>query len=186
MSTIRIALSGAVYGLAILASPATANERVPATIDWPQAQSDIRADEKLEPDTVRLLRSAPPLQRTLDRIALPVLIPEQEDMAAAPALLEQGSAYAADYALDGADLVVLGSASAIAVDAGAPLSKLLGTGGEPYRFESYEYGADLSFVRYGASYVLRLSCDAIDDSRCRDDDFLRAIAGDLVAVGGQP
>lgn len=176
--------------LGLAATAASAAERVEAAIDWPQAQADIRAAEGPGADsgdraTVAQLRSAPALQQTLDRIALPVLVPDQASVRAAPSLIEQGRAYAADYPLDGADLVVLGAASALVVAEDAPIAGLLAGDAPAYVFESYEYGADLSFLRYGASYVLRLACDELDDARCRKDEFLRKIAENLVAVGGR-
>jgi len=189
-ATPRRALPTALWLAVLAAAPAAAADRVEATIDWPQAQADIRAADgpgaaSGDRATVAQLRSAPALQQTLDRIALPVLVPDQGTVRAAPSLIEQGRAYAADYPLDGADLVVLGASSAIAVAEDAPVAALLAGDAPQYVFESYEYGADLSFLRYGASYVLRLACDELDDARCRKDDFLRKVADGLVAVGGR-
>lgn len=162
-------------------------EREAAAIDWPVAESAMKAAANDDKAGVAKVRSSPTSREALDRVALPVLVPGSDSVRASPALFEQGTAYAANYPLDAADLVVLGSASAITLPPGSPLAKLLegGASSANYQFEAYEYGADLSFVRYGASYVLRLACEEPEDPRCGREEFLRKVADSLIAVGGK-
>ncbi|MEH6418414.1 hypothetical protein [Pseudomonas sp. CGJS7] len=174
--------------LAPLCAQAQSIQRESAAIDWPTAQQQMRDAAERDKPAVEGLRSSPTLQETLDRVSLPVLVPGTGPVRAAPAVIEQGTAYAADYPLDGADLVVLGSASALALPPDSAMAKLLAESGPPpqYQFEAYEYGADLSFIRYGASYVLRVACEQAEDPRCDRDEFLRKVAESLIAVGGKP
>jgi hypothetical protein len=159
--------------------------RVQLPIDWDAAR---RARET---NRERGSATAPALgidASRLEAIKLPVLVPPSDTMRSAGQVKGQGSAYAASYDLPAAQLSIMGSASALAISPDSTIAPTLGLDTAPDEplFEPSDDGADLSFSRYGASYVLRISCANADDPRCTRDTFLRSIANSLIVIGGSP
>ena len=154
-------------------------------IDWSAAQADVNNTEATQSQFLTTLRAAVPTG--INDVHLPVLVPALGPIRAAPRFRGQGSAYAAAYLLNAARLSVLGSNLALVM----PEPKVRSTGtlpetANPRHFEMGEDGSDLSFVKYGASYTLRITCTLLTDSRCTQPAFLNSVADTLVPVGGQP
>jgi hypothetical protein len=157
----------------------TVEERA-SDIDWERATSDGA--------TTRL--TAPTLNGFIDANSselastkLPVLAGRPDVVAAPPRLRSQTNSYTLAYTLPDAKLSILGTSVYLV----RPDDQIFGqSGGQANRaFERSDDGSDLSFRKYGASYVLRISCAKIDDERCAKDDFLNKIADGLLVVGGQ-
>lgn len=82
-------------------------------------------------------------------------------------------------------MTILGSASSLSVPDWSPLGEGVAKGAGRYVFEKTEDGADMNFTRFGASYVIRISCEDVADKRCNAEQYLRSIAEALVTVGGK-
>lgn len=171
-------LSRMLVGISALMGAASAQNRLESPIDWDAAE---RARQAVRITTIDALRARVPNSVQLDRIRLPVLLPEPRLISAAPRLRHQETSFTAAFALKGAKLTIAGSGTAIVSPAsGAPPFVSIDDA-----FERTEDGADLSISRFGASYVLRISCAAPADSRCTKSDFLRSVAASLVPIGGK-
>ena len=101
----------------------------------------------------------------------------------------EGLAYSAGYDLPGAQLSIMGSGSALSLSAESPIGAIIehddASRDEPV-FERTEDGADLSFIRFGAAYTIRISCANVQDPRCTGYTFLRSVADNLVIIGRSP
>ncbi len=52
--------------------------------------------------------------------------------------------------------------------------------GAPYLITRSESATDLTFAAFGAGYVLSIMCDAPDDIRCAEDDFITKLASNIL------
>lgn len=157
----------------------TAVQRAPSSIDW--AEADSAAAESLQRDAAAVEAFRHKAASSVDGTRLPVLIVGSGARLGAPQFVSQGAAYAALYAPEGAKLTLLGSSSAIIAPKDVTFAH------EGTTFESLGDGADYSFMRFGASYTLRLTCDEpLKDPRCTKGDYLGGLAGSLIVVGGKP
>jgi hypothetical protein len=152
-------------------------ERI-SIINWERAESDVK--QTLAIPAFKALRETH--ETELSSIRLPVLIPNPAVVESPPRLRGQGNSYAAAYALTGAKLSVLGT-SVFLVRPDDQASSQSATG-NARNFDRSDDGSDLSFLKYGASYVLRLSCSNVDDERCSKDVFLNSVADSLAVIGG--
>lgn len=178
---IACALLGSVAGLQ--AQPA---QRIDADIDWLAAQQSIDDTAKNDLESISRFRASALDKGQTDNIALPVLIPKSGAVRASPDLRHQRSSYAASFALDkGASMTILGAASSLSLPDQSPLGLSVEKSAGQYLFEKTEDGADMNFTRFGASYVIRISCEDLEDKRCNAEDYLRTVADSLVAVGGR-
>ena len=160
--------------------------RLSQPIDWVQANNVKAQTAQKDGKALALFRSAVPDQNELDKIRLPVLVPGTGPVRAAPRLRHQGVSYVASYALAGAKVSVLGSVSALNAPAESTFAIVLANrqSESPAVFETTEDGADLSLQRYGAAYILRISCTRAADERCQWRAFLDSVAKTLIMVGG--
>lgn len=173
-----------------VASSASAQTRVSVQVDWATARQDLQQDRAAIRAENRQFRAGGALQSELDKARLPILIINQGPVRAAPEFRQQGVSYVAAYQLPRATLSILGSATALELPSDVK-SDLARNAQDEYVFtgvmdEEEDDVANLSFSRYGVSYVLRLACERSKDQRCREPGFLRSIAAGLANVGGRP
>jgi hypothetical protein len=155
-----------------------AEERI-APIDWERATLDAERAASIAPNlnTVRANNSA-----ELDSIRLPVLAPNTTIVATSPRIRGQGNSYVVAYTLPGAKLSILGT-SVFFIRPDDQTYAQSASGGRV--FDRSEDGSDLSFQKYGASYVLRILCANLSDERCVKESFLNMIADNLLVIGGK-
>lgn len=160
--------------------------RVDNDIDWKAAQESIDDTAKYDLEAISRFRASALDKEQTDKIALPVLIPKSGTVRASPNLRHQRSSYAASFILEkDARMTILGSASSLLLPEENPLGLSLKKEEDQYIFEKTEDGADMNFTRFGASYVIRISCGETTDKRCNADEYLRSVADALVTVGGK-
>ncbi len=155
---------------------ASAQIREPLQINWADAVTARTATAR------STMRASGAIAADLDRTRLPVLVIDGPEMRAAPRFASQGLSYAAAYLLKGAQLSILGAATGIRVQSPRGQTPSNETGPS---FETTDDGADYSFMRFGASYTLRLTCDNLADARCRKPEFLTKIANELALVNSR-
>lgn len=124
-------------------------QAVTSTIDWAAA----RADAAKRPSDVVV-----PQSTGSDPLTVPMLLPmiaqTASDRPTPPRVMKDG--YVANYHLPRYDVIVNGS------------SKAYETGGQPaadkteMKFQTAEAGAQLSFSRYGADYLIEFECREVD------------------------
>ncbi len=159
-----------------------AEDRQLATIDWKAAINAANMATRDDAKGLNSFRAAAANEKELQAVALPVLVPGTGPVRAAPKVRGQNLAYSSSYTLNGARLSILGSAtSLVAPKYASAFEKAPDTSSE---FEITEDGADLNFTRFGASYVLRISCQRPDDERCTSKEFLGKVRDSLIVVGG--
>jgi hypothetical protein len=172
-------LSSALLILAVPAHAQDAVQRMQSAIDWIEADSAAAGSLRMDAETVEAFRIE--AASSVDETRLPVLIIGSGAKLGSPKFRGQGIAYAVLYAPEGAKLTLLGSSSAIIAPEGVTFAH------EGTAFESLGDGADYSFVRFGAAYTLRLTCDEpLKDPRCTKPDYLSGLAESLIVVGGKP
>jgi hypothetical protein len=157
---------------------ASAVEERLAVIDWERAKSDLQV---AEPPSAQINQFLKGNDQALKSTRLPVLIPNQNIAELIPKLHSQGSSYLAAYELPGAQLSVMGT-SVYLLSRGSLFAQSAPKKGRSFNLT--EDGADLSFMKYGAAYVLRLSCSEEGDPRCGSDEFLNRVADNMLLVGG--
>ncbi|MFW8634777.1 hypothetical protein [Cribrihabitans pelagius] len=170
-------------GLALALLPAApclavdSPQRMFTRVDWPAAAE--AAAEAQAQDAATLAAFAATKPQGLAETRLPVLILGAKAGAAAPLFASQGTAYAAYYTLEGAQVSVLGAHSVL--DAAGELKVHHETGA----YESTGDGADYSLARFGAFYTLRITCDQpTKDPRCIEPAYLTSLADSLIAAKG--
>lgn len=181
MSRLRLIISSIllIQALAIPAFAQDAVQRTLSQIDWKAANQARVEAGKVAENAIRSFHASSP--EGLDEVELPVLIFGAHGDWGAPRFRGQGTAYAVVYAPQGAKLSILGSSSKIIAPKGLNFEH------KPGAFESIGDGADYSFIRYGALYTLRLTCDEpLKDKRCTDPQYLTNAANALIVVGGRP
>ncbi|HEV7877075.1 hypothetical protein [Bradyrhizobium sp.] len=175
----------AAAALIYISAGVSANGQSPAevtsTIDWDAAKADAENIAPAQKESLNSFRAANAVG--VDAINVPVLVPGIGPVRAGPRLRGQGASYAAVYMLNAAKLSVLGTARALVPPSPERFASAAASS-DGRVFEQGEDGADLSFIKYGASYILRLSCAKLDDERCIKDSFLNSVADSLVPVGG--
>jgi hypothetical protein len=169
------------YLLADIAANGQSPTEIVSTIDWDAAKADSENAKPALKDSLNSFRAAN--ASGLDAIRLPVLVPGVGPVRAGPRLRGQGNSYAAVYLLNAAKLSILGTSAALIPPSPETFERAV-TSGSGRVFDRGEDGADLSFSKYGASYVLRLSCAKLDDDRCTKDSFLNSVADSLLVLGG--
>lgn len=122
-----------------------------ATIDWETA----RADAAKRPTDVVVPQSV-----GSDPLTVPMLLPggivqTASDRPTPPRITKDG--YFATYHLPRYDVIVNGSSKAYAVSGQAPAADK-----SEMKFTTVEAGAQLTFSRYGADYVIEFECREVD------------------------
>jgi hypothetical protein len=177
--TLVVAVFGSCAWMTSAYTQSAVEEEISA-IDWDRATSDAETVSSTVPalDGFRAANSG-----ELASIRLPVLVPNPAAVSANPRLRGQGNSYVVAYSLSGAKLSVLGTSVVLTRPDDQSLSQ--SAQGSNRVFDHSDDGSDLSFLKYGASYVLRLSCANPDDERCSKEAFLNGIADSLVVLGGR-
>lgn len=153
-------------------------------IDWASAVS-YRGDKALtDPRKDEGTRATFPKQNELDKTQMPVLLMgNTEEFRSSPKFRQQGKSYVGYYNLAGATVSVLGSGVAIDMKTAQNVEfKSM----SHLSFDIAEGVTDLSFERFGATYILRISCDNGADERCLKPSFLTELSNSLFFVGGTP
>jgi hypothetical protein len=150
-----------------------------AIVDWDSARADAEKSSARLAEVKTFLDAN---NAELATIRLPVLMPDTSLIKATPRLRGQGKSYVIGYSIDGGKLSILGT-SVFLVREGI-LVQSQNTSQASRTFDISEGEADLNIQKYGASYVLRLSCEVLNDERCLSDRFLNTIADSLIVVGG--
>jgi hypothetical protein len=136
---------------AVQVASAGGPQAVTGEIDWAAARADAaaRPDDAVVPQSVGS-----------DPLTVPMLLPggivqTASDRPTPPRITKDG--YFATYHMPRYDIIVNGSSKAYAVGGGAP------TGDKTeMKFQQVEAGAQLTFSRYGADYVIEFECREID------------------------
>jgi hypothetical protein len=161
---------------------ASQSHRQSVEIDWATAEKDLT--KTLETPQLKT-RGGVADTNSLSSIRVPVLALDKGQVRASPRIRGLGSSYVAAYTIDGAVISVTGTASAAPAPADSAVSASIKRGQENVVFETTEDGADLTFQRYAAGYVIRISCKSADDKRCKNDVFLKKMQQSLILVGGK-
>ena len=158
-------------------TPSNEVERKTATIDWNQARMDFASRESNDTGMVEVASGGSPV--------VPILLPEQSVSVASTGedalqfrpladgyfAVQKGEAY--DLIVNGTDkLVVRPNGSGAAVDT-------------PLTYEETMTGAQVSFSRYGASYLVEFMCkerETVLDGTCiNETDALAEVENLLIA-----
>jgi hypothetical protein len=159
-------------------------ERRPQPVDWEAARA-ARAAAEARIGHAPFKATADAYAAELDATRLPVLVPAAS--ATAGKLVSQGDSYTFLHAADGADVSVFGTRFAAEVADPTPeLARMVGGASDDLQVDLTEEGVDVSLERFGASYVIRVSCDDPDEPRCAGEGFGRELAASLVMIGGSP
>jgi len=174
-----VAVAGLSGSKKLALSQSVVEEKI-APIDWDRAASDADRTTSIAPalNTFRANNSA-----ELSAIRLPVLMPNTKVVEGSPRIRGQGNSYVAAYTLPGAKLSILGTSVFLTRPDDQTYAQ--SPSGSNRVFDRSEDGSDLTFIKYGASYVLRLSCAKREDERCNKDTFLNTVADNLLVVGGK-
>ncbi len=154
-----------------------------AEIRWPEAIKMAAAEKR----GILAMQRAEIDQTVIDKLTLPLMLPDDPRIDRAMRVFAQTNTYAATAREEGALIEIVGTRVALAAPEQSPLSRarkaLTPPGG--LRVERTDYGVEISFTRFGAAYNLSILCDdPVTDERCRKDDYAREIAESLVVVIG--
>lgn len=150
------------------------------SVEWTQAKADSAGAEERDENLAGFKK------RYAGEIAatrLPVLVPNSAAVNSELRLASQGSNYVVESKLEAAVLTLFGNITALGSSENQIMSNA--ASGCKDRFEPADDGMDLNFCKYNAAYVLRLTCDDIEDSRCRKEDFLNRVKQGLLVAGGE-
>jgi hypothetical protein len=153
---------------------------ITSTISWPPHS---------ERDTVvRSLLSTEALAK-VDSASLPVLLPRNIEHLDEAKIRVSSNVFSASLSNPdlGLSAAIVGKRSFFVPASGSPQLAPLDdqVRGVPAAIRRSE-GAiwSLTWEQYGASYLLKLSCDDSVTDKCEDDSYLRSLAESLVFVGG--
>lgn len=169
--------------LALVAGCSWAEERKVAAIDWDAARAAAEKDAKIDKKGLSGFRAAQIDEQKLRTVVLPVLVAGTGPVRAAPLVRGQKLSYSSSYAINGAKIVILGSATNLVAPEALAVREHIDSNLRD--FEVTEDGADLNFMRFGANYILRISCERPEDERCTKRDFLSKLKRSLIVVGGE-
>ena len=136
----------------------------------------------------RLRRTAP---AEIDRALIPVLIPAAAEVRDAVRIYGMENVYTATARID-AEAALSISGTCNRVVGGAPDTiafrkrlaeqpRRLGGTNAAYFISRNDFGADLSFSKFGCGYVMTVECgDPAADARCAGDDYLMALADSMI------
>jgi hypothetical protein len=146
--------------------------------------------------------------RTLDKPRLPILLPPDPPMLdfykkMAPNMPNaraiegkiaffQGldDHYAATYEMDGMDVMINGSRIVYESPKRKKRrynSRIMSDGTRMKPIERDDVGVSISFNRFGAAYIIEISCQTPQtDTRCRDDAYINDVYEKLLLFGGRP
>lgn len=160
-----------------------AQERRTATVDTAAAAAAAAADAERDAGGVEVFKAGAP---GYEEASLPVLaLGTEGPTKGAPVFAALPLAHTVFYLLDRAELsimaqgteIVEGDVSAEPAADTEPVFEVLQD-----EDEGFLDGAELSFVRFGVSYSLRLKCSSEEDVRCLEPGFLTETYESLVVV----
>ena len=176
---------------AMVAPPSPAQSR-PMAIDWGSAQRLAQSGitERGRALNAKFIAAN---RAEIAKIAIPVLLPGDPDLAANLRIFANGAFYTASTSSNGMSCVLTGSGRAFPLSPrtvralpGASLASRIPADG--IDVEGTEAGLDASFNRFGASYSISLECKTAGDPRCNDPSYVRGVISRLAVVipGGAP
>ena len=123
----------------------------------------------------------------INRIAIPVLLPGDPDLAAGLRIFPNGAFYTVSSTSNGMSFVLTGAGRTYPLP---PATARGLKGGLQSRvpadgivIEQTEGGLDASFIRFGAAYSIALECaNALGDPRCNDPAYVRQVIARLMVV----
>lgn len=151
-----------------------------AQIDWNRARADFAQVQAANPDAMVAIASGP------DAPPVPVILPQMAGIASGGDGLQfrpLGDGYFANVRGETYDMLINGTDRLAPTPPGAsPLPQ------DTFRFEETMIGAQVSFKRYGASYLVEFACKdaatAITGSCVTEDEALAAV-NDMLIAGTQ-
>lgn len=158
-------------------SDSRAQEAIKLEVDWAAANSDFR--EVLSKDTEDVIRFRSAASAEFSETNLPVLLPVFGQERSAGGFNSFGDTYSSFYTLAGVQVSIVGTLNAFLIDDGAMVFE------EAVRVSPSQDGIEGNFLRYGASYHVRITCDNLDDERCTSEDFIRSAIEGLEPLGGK-
>ncbi|MBI1361332.1 MAG: hypothetical protein GC155_13730 [Alphaproteobacteria bacterium] len=154
-------------------APGSGPQAVQSAIDWAAARAD-RAKAPVN-DAPVTIQSADGAAGGLPKV--PVLLPSgivQTQSAGPPALVSTDDGYFATYKTPKYDAIVNGSMQAYKTGQTSAAAK------GDLKFTQSEAGAQLSFSRYGADYLIQFECHEADGATsCITEDEAKAFADSL-------
>ncbi len=123
----------------------------------------------------------------INRIAIPVLLPGDPDLAAGLRIFPNGAFYTVSSTSNGMSFVLTGAGRTYPLP---PATARGLKGGLQSRIpadgiviEQTEGGLDASFIRFGAAYSIALECaNTLGDPRCTDPAYVRQVIARLMVV----
>jgi hypothetical protein len=160
-------------------------------INWGVVREEIRAQRMGRLSTQRLV-DMPEIPR-LEEATLPVLLPMSGEIMPRLFVTMRPNSYFASANLSDLTVEIRGSRAARRTDA-APeaVSRMMARrqtdtdprDGYPISVETNEFGLDVFFSRFGASYNIAVICNNPSDTgRCRDPEYGRGLARSMGLVG---
>jgi hypothetical protein len=164
-----------------------ADGAVPLAIDWNAARQAAAAP----PNQARLTGArgfTDAYRPDIDSLYLPLLLPGDPGLLDGARLFVHGDFFTLSLFDHGMSLVLTGHARAFPLSDGA--ASMLPKGGlaavipaDGVVIEPGEAGLDADFQRFGAVYGVSLQCDDLDqDSRCRDEGYVRSLISGLAVA----
>lgn len=161
----------------------TADSSVKAEIDWEQARQDFATRDLSDDATTFGIASGG------DAPSVPVLLPTRPITTASAdggptfKVIPMNDGYYAVFDGEAYDMIINGSDRIAPASAGDPTLDP-----EAFRFEETITGAQVSFKRYGASYLVEFNCKGRPpgpDSNCIDESEAVAAVQDLLVAETQ-
>jgi hypothetical protein len=170
---------------AVIAPPSPAQSR-PVAIDWAAAQKQAQSGvtERGRALNAKFIAAN---RAEIAKIAIPVLLPGDPDLAQGLRIFGNGAYYTASSSSNGMSFVLTGSGRAFPLSPrtvralpGAGLAGRIPADG--ISVEGTEAGLDASFGRFGASYSISLECRTPTDPRCNDQGYVRGVIARLTVI----
>lgn len=156
----------------VLITDHLAAEGTVSPIDWDAAKLEAQS-----PSSERLSALVKLSEADQDRIGLPVLLPNREDLAGKTLVAPLDDLYTATFKEGAATVSITGSK----LISGTPSLPLGAPRGD--RISRTDTGLDLSFSRFGAAYLISIECPNPDrDPQCASDDYATALKNSLAVV----
>lgn len=180
-----------------------------AQVNWVQLREEVATTERNRLAASRIVTHVPPrppgigggsspnmsgaIREQVDRVTLPVLVPDHHAISSSLRVFGQPNAYMATAEIEpGVLLRIAGSRSHNVIGQTRRLRQRmrslrktktpLPVIGSSYIISRSDSSTDLSFARYGCGYVLSLICDDPDHAMCSGDEFITTLAGSMVAL----
>jgi len=161
-------------------TPEPAPQTRRAEIDWNNARADFAQVQAANPDAMAGIASGP------DAPPVPVILPQMAGIASGDDGLQfrpLGDGYFAKVRGETYDMLINGTDRLAPTPPGAtPLAQ------NTFRFEETMIGAQVSFKRYGASYLVEFACKEVSTAvtgSCVTEDEALAAVNDMLIAGTQ-